>query len=166
MIRFDIIDPAQVAFLIKTVQQPGTAFDILSGLRINPGGVEFVGRTQVKGFNPVQQIVTTQLSPALHVGIADAAVVGIDQVETALAATAAFEGSLHSLYSVTELLNAKVKSKKTIFNRDEGDKGDEKPKTKIFLGELFKGKTLEKCPKQESKLLGLTYPLYPFPHCR
>ena len=110
MIRFDIIDPAQVAFLIKTVQQPGTAFDILSGSRVNPGRVQFIGRPQIKGFDPGQQIVATQLSPALQVGIADAAVVGIDQVETALVATAAFKDSFHRLYSVTELQNAKVKS--------------------------------------------------------
>jgi hypothetical protein len=46
----------------------------------------------------------------LQISIADATVVGINQIETAVAAVAAVKGSLHRLYTVIELLNAKVKN--------------------------------------------------------
>lgn len=63
-----------------------------------------VARAQFEGFNPDQQIAATQLSPALQVCVTDAAVIGINQVEAAMAAAAAVKGVFHCLYTGTELL--------------------------------------------------------------
>jgi hypothetical protein len=112
VIRFDIVDPAKMACLAESIKQPGTTFNIVSRFGINPGRVQFVVWPEIESFDPCQQIVATQLSPAFQVSIADATVVGVNQAEAALAATAAVKGLFHLLYDVTEWLNAKVKSEK------------------------------------------------------
>lgn len=60
--------------------------------------MEFVARAQVEGLNPGQQIVATQSLPAFQVVISDAAVVGVNQVKAAVAATAAGKDLLHPLH--------------------------------------------------------------------
>jgi hypothetical protein len=77
--------------------------------------VQLVAWPQIESLDPCQQIIATELSPALQISIADATIVGIDQVETALAATATVKDLIHRLYSVIELHNAKVKSEKPSF---------------------------------------------------
>ena len=110
VVRFDIFDSANMAFPIESIKQPGTTFNIVSRFRINPGCVQFVVWPKIESIDPRQQIIATQLSPTLKVGIADATVVGVNQTETTVAATVAIKSLLHCLYSVTELHNAKVKS--------------------------------------------------------
>ena len=76
--------------------------------------MQLVAWSQIERLDPCQQIIATELSPAFQVSIADATIVGIDQAETTLAATATVKGLLHPLHSVIELLNAKVKSEVSV----------------------------------------------------
>jgi len=110
VVWLNVVDAANVALFVKQVKQPGATFYIISRFRVNPGRVQFVTRPKVESLDPHQQIIATKLSPTFQVGIADTAVVGINQVETAVAATVAVKGLLHLLYTVTELLGAKEKN--------------------------------------------------------
>lgn len=65
--------------------------------------MQLVVWTKVEGLDPGLQVVATKISPALQVGVADTAVIGINQIEAAVAAVAAKKGSLHRLYTVIEL---------------------------------------------------------------
>ena len=72
--------------------------------------MQFVVRPQLKSFNPGLQIIATAELPAQQIVITDAAVVGINQVEAAVAAAEAGKGIIHSSHIGTESLNAKVKN--------------------------------------------------------
>ena len=109
MVRLNIVDPAKMAFLTESIKQPGTTFNVVSRFGINPGRVQFVVCPEIESFDPYQQVVTTQLPPTFQISIADATVVGVNQVEATVAAAAAIKGLLHCLYIVTELLIAKAK---------------------------------------------------------
>lgn len=104
VIGLDVVDCTKVTFAVESVEQPGTALDIVTGLRINPGQVQLVVRAQIEGLDPNQQIVATQLPPAQQISITDTAVVGINQLKTAMAATATVKSVFHRLYTGTELL--------------------------------------------------------------
>ncbi len=112
VVWLNVVDAAQVTFLIKPVEQPGATFDIISRFRVNPGRVQFVVWPKVKSLDPCQQIVAPKLSPTLQISIADAAIVGINQVKAAMATTVTVKGLIHRLHSVIELLKAKEKSEK------------------------------------------------------
>ena len=89
VVGLDVVDSTEVATLVNPVKQPGTAFNVVAGLRVDPGHVQLVARAQVEGLDPGQQIDAPQFSPASQVGIADAAVVGVGQIQAAMAAAAA-----------------------------------------------------------------------------
>jgi len=74
--------------------------------------VQLVTGPKVESLDPYQQIIATKLSPTFQIGIADTTVIGVNQVETAVAATVAGKGLLHPLHTVTELLGAKEKNAK------------------------------------------------------
>ena len=103
VVWLNVIYSAQVAFAVEPIEQPGATFDVISCLRVDPGSVQLVVRAQVKGLDPKLQIVSAKILPALQISIADTTVVGINQIETAVAAVAAMKGSLHRLYTVIEL---------------------------------------------------------------
>lgn len=103
MVRLDVVDSTQMAFTVEPVQQPGTTFDVIFCFRIDPGGVKFVVWTQIEGLDPDQKIIAAKTPPSLQVGIADAAVVGINQTKAAMTAVTAMESVLHRLYTVIEL---------------------------------------------------------------
>lgn len=72
--------------------------------------MQFVVWPQVESLDPCQKIIAAQLLPTLQVSIADAAIVGVNQVETAVATAVTVKDSFHRLYDVTELNIAKVKN--------------------------------------------------------
>jgi len=80
MVRFDIVDAANVAFAVDPVEQPGATLDILAVLRVKPGCVQEVAWPKHEGFYPGQQVITTQSLPAFQVGVADATVEGVNQI--------------------------------------------------------------------------------------
>jgi hypothetical protein len=57
----------------------------------------------------LQNVQSTVPPPALHVCFADAAIIGIRQVQATVAAAAANEGDLHTLYSGIECHEVKLK---------------------------------------------------------
>ena len=104
VVRLDVIDPAQVTAPVDAIEQPGTALDVFAGFGVEPGGMQPVVRSELEGFDPGQQVAAVEPLPAFQVGIADAAVEGVEQMETAVAAAAAVESSVrsHLWYSGTE----------------------------------------------------------------
>lgn len=95
VIRLGGVDAAKVAATVDPVEQPGTALDVVTRCRIDPGGMQLIAGAEVEGDHPGEQIVTPLLPPALQIGIADAALIGVDQVETAVAAAAAVKLRIH-----------------------------------------------------------------------
>jgi hypothetical protein len=92
MIRFDVIDSTQVAFLIDAIDKPGATFDIIFCVRIHPGCVKFVAWPKVEGFDPCQNVRAPKLSPTFQILITDAPIVRVDKAEATLTATAAVKG--------------------------------------------------------------------------
>jgi len=74
---------------VDPVEQPGTTFDIITSIGIEPGDIQTVPRPEIDGLDTAQNIHPTMLMPSLNVDFADAAVVGISQVQTAVTAAAA-----------------------------------------------------------------------------
>jgi hypothetical protein len=52
MVRFDIVNAANVAFAVDPVEQPGATLDILAALRVKPGSVQEIAWPKHKGFYP------------------------------------------------------------------------------------------------------------------
>lgn len=52
MVWLDVVDSAQVALAVESVEQPGATFDVISCFWIDPGGVQLVIWTQIKGLDP------------------------------------------------------------------------------------------------------------------
>ena len=95
MVRLDRFDTAQVTLLFEHIEQPGAAFNIVAGLWVDPGGVQPVVRSQLEGLDPFQYISAAQLLPTQQVGVADATVVGIHQLQAAVPAAAAAKRLIH-----------------------------------------------------------------------
>ena len=96
MIGFYLFYATQMAFLTESVNKPGTAFDVIPRFRVHPCRVKFVCWPQIEGFDPGQDVVATQLAPTFQIFITDATVVCVDESKTAMTATAAVEGRVHS----------------------------------------------------------------------
>ena len=52
MVRLDVVDSTQVALAVDPIEQPGATFDVISCLRVDPGGVQLVVWTQVESLDP------------------------------------------------------------------------------------------------------------------
>jgi len=99
VIRFDGVDAAEVTAAVDFVEQPGTPLHIVTRFRINPDRMQAIAGAELEGFRPLEQVVTSQLLPALYIGITDATLIGIDQVEAAMAAAAAGKVGFHAVLS-------------------------------------------------------------------
>jgi hypothetical protein len=97
VIRLDGVDAAEMAAAVDLVEQPGTTLHIVTRFRIDPDGMQMIAGTELKGYHPLKQIITSQLPPALHVGITDTTLIGVDQIETAIAAATAIKMCSHSV---------------------------------------------------------------------
>ena len=102
MVRLDVVDSAQMPLPADPVEQPGAALDIFAGIGIEPSGVQPIARAKVEGFDPGQQVGAPLLAPASQIGIADAAIEGVNQVQATVAATAARKGWFHRSHIGTE----------------------------------------------------------------
>jgi hypothetical protein len=91
VIRLDGVDAAEMTAAVDLIEQPGTTLHIVTRFRIDPDSMQMIAGTELKGYHPLEQIVTSQLPPALHVGITDTTLIGVDQVEAAMTATATFK---------------------------------------------------------------------------
>jgi hypothetical protein len=89
MIRLDVVDAAQMAAAVDFVEQPGATLDIVTGVRIDPDRMQLISGAEIEGFYPLEQVVTLLLLPALHIGITDAPLIGVYQIQTAMAAASA-----------------------------------------------------------------------------
>lgn len=91
VIRFDGVDAAEIAATVDFIEQPGATLHIVTRFRIDPDRMQAIAGTEFKGFHPLEDIVTPQSLPAPHIGVTDATLIGVDQVETAMATTAAIK---------------------------------------------------------------------------
>jgi len=86
IIGLEIIDAADVPPLIENIKKPGAAIDFFTRFWMNPDHVQPVIVSQFERINPFEKVATTSFLPALQIGIADAAPISIDQIQTAMPA--------------------------------------------------------------------------------
>jgi len=78
VIRLECLDATGVAGVVRQPLQPGAGLHIITGHRVDPGGMQQVPVSEVESLNKSQDVLTSSLPPTDQVCIGHAAAVGID----------------------------------------------------------------------------------------